>query len=85
METVNRPNGKMLDLSNRLVNCRPIVERVWMGAYTGIRALLTIVECDKHCTEKYEAIIVTETQVVQTWGKNAKTLLTHARRRAAGI
>jgi hypothetical protein len=75
----------MLDLSNQLVNCRPIVERVWMGAYTGIVALVTIVKDGRKDVGNYEAIIVTETQTVQTWGKNAKTLLTHARRRAAGI
>jgi hypothetical protein len=75
----------MLDLSNQLVNCRPIVERVWLGNVFSPPTLVTIVRDGRKDVGNYEAIIVTETQTVQTWGKNAKTLLTHARRRAAGI
>ena len=78
-------NDRIVELSNKLVNCRPIMERVWLGNVFSPPTLVTIVRDGRKDVGNYEAIIVTETSMVQTWGKNAKTLLTHARRRAAGI
>jgi hypothetical protein len=80
----NRPNAHILDLSNKIVNCRPIVERAWMSLNGAIH-LITIVRDGRPGVGNYEAIIVNETQSCQTWGRNARTLLAAAKRRAGTL
>lgn len=80
-----KPHEQIVNLSNQLVNCRPIVQRVWLGNVFSPPTLVTIVRDGRKDVGNYEAIIVTETSMVQTWGRNARTLLAHAKRRAAGI
>jgi hypothetical protein len=84
METPSRPNAHILDLSNTLANCRPIVSRDWR-IVNGKVHLITVVRDGRPGVGAYEAIIVNETQYCQTWGKNARTLLAAAKRRAGTL
>ena len=81
METVN---GKILNWSNTIVNARPIVERKWL-LVNGKTCIVTVVRDGREGVGNYEAIIVNETQSCQTWGRNARSLMAAAKRRAGNL
>jgi len=79
-----KPHEKILNWSNAIVNARPIVDRKWLLA-NGKVCIVTVVRDGREGVGNYEAIIVNESQSCQTWGRNARTLLAHAKRRAGNL
>lgn len=74
-----KPHGHLLDWSNKLVNCRSIVERKWL-LVKGQVCVVTVVKDGRPEVGKYEGILVMDGYSRQMWGNNARRLLAAVKR-----